>query len=117
VRLQGLQSVDYGRGKEGEWGVKGEGKCGAVSGRGGVIGVAGARGGGGGGGAQSGFRRKKTAGLTDRVGPLSVRGRRRADWARKGGRRWAAVGWKRSEEVGPKPLLRLKFKRVKENKF
>jgi hypothetical protein len=27
------------------------------------------RGGGGGGGARSGFRRKKTAGLTDRVGP------------------------------------------------
>jgi hypothetical protein len=31
--------------RRGEWGVKGEGKCGAVSGRGGVIGAAGARGG------------------------------------------------------------------------
>jgi hypothetical protein len=49
--------------------VKGEGKCGAVSGRGGVIGAVGVRGGGGSGGARSGFRRKKTAGLTDWVGP------------------------------------------------
>jgi hypothetical protein len=55
--------------RRGEWGVKGEGKCGAVSGRGGVIGAVGARGGGGGGGARSGFRRKKTVGLTDWVGP------------------------------------------------
>jgi hypothetical protein len=38
-------------------------------GRGGVIGAAGACGGGGGGGARSSFWRKKTAGLTDRVGP------------------------------------------------
>jgi hypothetical protein len=50
---------------------------------------------------------------------LSVRGRRRADWAGKGGRRWAAaglekeggggprLGWKRREEAG------LKSKRVK----
>jgi hypothetical protein len=49
--------------------VKGEGKCGAVAGRGGVVGATGAHGGGGGGGARSGFQRKKTAGLTDRVGP------------------------------------------------
>jgi hypothetical protein len=54
--------------------VKGEGKCGAVFGRGRVVGAAGARGGGGGGGARSGFRRKKTARLTDRVGsPVSER--------------------------------------------
>ncbi len=45
------------------------GECGAISGRGGVVGAAGAHGGGGGGGARSGFQRKKTAGLTDRVGP------------------------------------------------
>jgi hypothetical protein len=37
--------------RRGEWGVKGEGKCGAVSRRGGVIGAAGARGEGGGSGA------------------------------------------------------------------
>jgi hypothetical protein len=53
----------------GQWGVKRGQKCGAVSGRGGVVGAAGACGGGGGGGAQSGFRRKKMAGLTDWVGP------------------------------------------------
>jgi hypothetical protein len=89
VRLQGLQSVDYGRGKEGEWGVKGEGKCGAVSGRGGVVGVAGARGGGGGGGAQSGFQRKKTAGLTDRVGPPISEGEATGRLGQKG---WEEVG-------------------------
>jgi hypothetical protein len=61
--------------RRGEWGVNREGKCGAISGRGGVIGVAGPRRGSGGGSARSGFR--------------SVRGRRRAGWARKGGRRWA----------------------------
>jgi hypothetical protein len=55
--------------RRGEWGVNGEGKCGAVSGRGGVIGAAGASGGGARGRAWSGFRRKKTAGLTYRVGP------------------------------------------------
>jgi hypothetical protein len=56
---------------------------------------------------------------------LSVRGRRRADWAGKGGRRWAAaglekegggglrLGWKRREEAGLKLLLGLKSKRVK----
>jgi hypothetical protein len=49
--------------------VKGEGKCGAISRRGGVARAARACGGGGGGGARSGFRRKKMVGLTDRVGP------------------------------------------------
>jgi hypothetical protein len=73
----------------GEWGVKGEGKCGAVSGRGGVIGAAGARGGGGGGGARSGFRRKKTVGLTDRVGPPVSEGEA-----------MGRLGWKGREEVG-----------------
>jgi hypothetical protein len=53
-------------------------------GRGLVIKATGAPGGGGGGGARSDFRRKKTTGL-------SVRGRRRADWAGKGGRRWATA--------------------------
>jgi hypothetical protein len=36
--------------------------------------------------------RWKTVGLTDRVGPPASEGRRRADWAEKGGRRWAAAG-------------------------
>jgi hypothetical protein len=49
--------------------VKGEGKCGAISRRGGVARAAGACGGRGGGGARLGFWRKKTVGLTDRVGP------------------------------------------------
>jgi hypothetical protein len=55
--------------------------------------------GGGGGGARSGFRRKKTSGLTDRVGPpvsegeatgkLGRKGREEVghDWAGKEGRR------------------------------
>jgi hypothetical protein len=38
-----------------------------------------------GGGGSGG--RWKTVGLTDRVAHLSVRGRRRADWVGKGGRR------------------------------
>jgi hypothetical protein len=60
---------------------------------------------------------------------LLVRGSRRVDWARKGGRRRATaglekkegggprLGWKRREEARPKPLLGLKSKRVKENQF
>jgi hypothetical protein len=83
--------------------VNGEGKCGTISGRGGVVGAAGARGEGGGGGARSGFQRKKTAGLTYSVVPpvseLETTGRR---------------GRKTREEAGPKPLLGLKSKRVKE---
>jgi hypothetical protein len=78
-------------------------------GRGGVVGAAGARGGGGGGGARSGFWRKKTAGLTDRVGPpVSERWPNRTtsvvektDLLRK----WTSVamgrlGWTGREEVG-----------------
>jgi hypothetical protein len=79
--------------RRGEWGVKGDGKCGAVSRRGGVVGATGARGGGGGGGARSGFRRKKTAGLTDRVGPLVSEGEATGRLGQKGrdelGRGWA----------------------------
>jgi hypothetical protein len=45
------------------------GECSTISRSGGVVGAVGACGGGEGGGAQSGFRRKKMAGLTDRVGP------------------------------------------------
>jgi hypothetical protein len=103
--------------RRGEWGVKVEGKCGAVSGRGGVIGVAGARreGGGGGGGARSGFQRKKTVGLTDRVGPPISVGEATGGLGQKGGRRWAAAGLEKKGGAGPKPLLGLKFKRVKEN--
>jgi hypothetical protein len=89
--------------RRGEWGVKGEGKCGAISGRGGVIGAVGARREGGGGDARSGFRRKKTTGLTYRVGPPVSEGEAM-------GRR----GRKTREEARPKPLLGLKSQRVKE---
>jgi hypothetical protein len=72
-------------------GSEGEGKCGAISGRGGVGGAVGAR--GGGGGARSGFRRKKTAGLADRVGsPVSERevmGRLRQKGREEVGHGWA----------------------------
>jgi hypothetical protein len=95
-------------------------KCGAVSGGGGVVRAAGARGGGGGGGAWSGFWRKKTAGLTDRVGLLVSEGVGHG-WAglERKGRGWAAAGLgsKGREEARPKSLLGLKSKRVKENQF
>jgi hypothetical protein len=73
--------------------VKGEGKCGTVSGRGGVVRATGARGGGGGSCARSGVRRKKTAGLTDRVVPPVSEGEAKGRLGRKGreevGRGWA----------------------------
>jgi hypothetical protein len=79
--------------RRGEWGVKWEGKCGAVSGRGGVVGVVGECREGGGGGARSGFWRKKTAGLTDRVGPPVSEGEATGRLGQKGreevGRGWA----------------------------
>jgi hypothetical protein len=50
--------------RNGESGERNSGADSFCRGRGGVVGAAGARGGGGGGGTQSGFRRKKTAGLT-----------------------------------------------------
>jgi hypothetical protein len=43
-----------------------------------------------GGGGSGG--RWKTVGLIDGVGPPVSEGRRRADWAGNGGRRWAAAG-------------------------
>jgi hypothetical protein len=55
--------------RNGESGKRNSGADSFCRGRGGVVGAAGARGGGGGGGAQSGFQRKKTVELTDRVGP------------------------------------------------
>jgi hypothetical protein len=55
--------------RNGESGKRNNGADSFCRGRGGVVGAAGARGGGGGGGTQSGFRRKKTVELTDRVGP------------------------------------------------
>jgi hypothetical protein len=68
-------------------------KCGTISGRGGPIRAAGVYGGGGSGGARSGFRRKKTAGLTDKVGPPVSEGEAtgQAGPERKGGvgRGWA----------------------------
>jgi hypothetical protein len=93
-------------------------KCSTVSGRGGVIGAAGARGGGGGGGTRSGFRRKKTAGLTNRVFPPVSEGEAtgQAGPERKGGG-GPRLGWKGREEAGPKSLLGLKSKSVKENQF
>jgi hypothetical protein len=87
-------------------------KCDAVFRRGGVIGAAGARGGGGGGGAQSGFRRKKTVGLTVSEGEAT--GQARPERKGGGGPR---LGWKGREEARPKSLLGLKSKRVKENQF
>jgi hypothetical protein len=100
---------------------EGGGECGAVSGRGGVIGVAAVHTGGG-GGARSGFWRKKKVGPADRAGPhvseVEAVGQARPEgkggrWAtarpeRKGGR-WPAAG--------PKLLLGLKSKEVKENQF
>jgi hypothetical protein len=64
--------------------------------------VVAARVGGGGGGAQSGFRRKKTAGRLTGWARLSVRGRRQGRLGRKGeGVRWAATGLKGGgREVG-----------------
>jgi hypothetical protein len=56
----------------GETGSRGRGTAAPIrfaAGEEGSSGAAKARGGGGSGGARSGFRRKKTAGLTDRVGP------------------------------------------------
>jgi hypothetical protein len=52
-----------------------------------------------GGGGSGG--RWKMAGLTDRVGPRVSEGRRRGDWARKGGRRWAAAGLEKEGGGGP----------------
>jgi hypothetical protein len=80
-------------------GVKGEGKCDAVSESGGVIGAARACGGGGSGGARSDFRSKKTAGITDRVGPPVSEGEATGRLGRKGreevGRGWAGTEGRR----------------------
>jgi hypothetical protein len=83
-------------------GVKGEGegKCGVVFWRGGVVGAAGARGGGGGGGARSSFRRKKTAGLTDRVCPPVSEGEATGRLGRKG-REEVGHGWAGKEGRRP----------------
>jgi hypothetical protein len=65
------------------------------------------------------FRRKKTAGLTDRVGPPVSEGgggNGQTGPEREGGG-GPRLGWKRREEARPKPLLGLKSIRVKENKF
>jgi hypothetical protein len=93
-------------------------------GRGGVIGAAGVCGGGGGGGARSGFRRKKTVGLTDRMGPPVNERRPKMDKCSDGstgldreGGGGPRLGWKIREEAGPKPFLGLKSNRVKENQF
>jgi hypothetical protein len=79
--------------------VKGEEKCGSVSGRG-VIEAVGARGGGGGDGARSDFRRKKTAGLTDRVGPPVSEGEAMGRLGRKG---WEEVGRGWAGKEGRRP--------------
>jgi hypothetical protein len=92
--------------RRGQWGVKRGQKCGAVSGRGGVVGVAGACG-------------EVVAAVPSRASggrrwPGSLTG-----WARLSvrGRRWGRPGQKGREEAGPKSFLRLKSKRVKENQF
>jgi hypothetical protein len=85
--------------RRGEWVVKGEGKCGAISGRGGVVGAAGVRGGGG-GGARSGFQREKMAGLTDRVGPPVSEGEAMGRLGRKG-REEVGHGWAGKEGRRP----------------
>jgi hypothetical protein len=100
---------------------EGGGECGAVSGRGGVVGAVAAHAGGG-GSARSGFRRKKKVGLADRVGPPISEGEAagQAGPVGKGGR-WAVVMLERSGAwwamTGPKSLLGLKSKEVKENQF
>jgi hypothetical protein len=80
--------------------VKGEGKCGAVSRRGGVIGAAGVRGGGGGSGARLGFRRKKTVGLTYRVSPPVSEGEATGRLGRNG-REEVGHGWAGKEGRRP----------------
>jgi hypothetical protein len=86
--------------RRGEWRVKGEGKCSTVSGRGGVVRAVGACGGGGGSGARSGFRRKKTAELSYRVGPPISEGEATGRLGRKGreevGHGWAGKEGRRS---------------------
>jgi hypothetical protein len=68
------------------------------------------RAGGGGSGTQSGFRRKKTVGLADRAGLPVSEGAAAGQAGPEGkGERWAVAG--------PKSLLRLKSKEVKENQF
>jgi hypothetical protein len=69
-------------------------------GRGGVIGAVGARGGGGGGGARSNFRRKKTTGLTDRVGPPISEGKASGRLGRK---EWEEVGYGWAGKGGRRP--------------
>jgi hypothetical protein len=118
VRYQGLQTFKpsvLGGERRGEWGVKRGQNATSFPGE---EGSSGARGGDGGGGARSGFRRKKTAGLTDRVGPRVSEGEAtgQAGPERKGGG-GPRLGWKGREEAGLKSLLGLKSKRVKENQF
>jgi hypothetical protein len=99
VELQWRSRFGWGRKWGGETGSRGEERSSGANSfcRGRGRGVA--RGRGAGGGAQSGFRRKKIAGLTDRVGPpisegeatgrLGQKGREEKGrgWARKEGRR------------------------------
>jgi hypothetical protein len=92
--------------RNGESGKRNSGANSFCRGRGGVVGVAGARGGGGGGGTLSGFRRKRTVGLTDRVGPpvSERRPNRTSSIVEKTDqlRKWTSVAMGRTgrEEVG-----------------
>jgi hypothetical protein len=101
---------------------EGGGKCGAVSGRGGVVGAVAAHVEGGGGGAWSGFWRKKKVGPANRAvapvsegvaagqaGPEGKGGKWATTGSERKGRRWAVAGLK--------SLLGLKSKKVKENQF
>jgi hypothetical protein len=69
-----------------------------------------------GGGGSGG--RWKTAGLTDRVGPPISEGRRRANEAGKGGRRWAAAGLEKEGGGWAKTVARAEIqKSKKKNQF
>jgi hypothetical protein len=89
----------------------------------------GAHGGGGSGGARSDFRRKKTAGLTDRVGPtvsegkasgrLGRKGREEVGrgWAGKGGRRWPATGLEKEGGGRAESIARAEIQNSKRKLF
>jgi hypothetical protein len=73
--------------RRGEWGVKGEGKCGTISGRGVWS-------------AQGRWRRRHPVGLTDRVGPPISEGEAMGRQGRKG-REEVGHGWAGKEGRRP----------------
>jgi hypothetical protein len=125
VELQWRSRFGWGRKWGGETGSRGEERSSDADlfcrrrGRGA------ARGRGAGGGARSGFWRKKTAGLTDMVGPpvsegeamgrLGRKGREEMgrDWARKEGRRWATAGLEKKGGGRAKTIARAQIQKSK----